>query len=91
MADFFATMLLMRFSHGDSKYTNFLFVDGVLQVIDLDGMVRFPGGAALPQALEAQRRRLFESWKPREALAAGAEQEFESYYQARLKLIESWL
>ena len=84
-------MLLMRFSHGDSKYTNFLFVDGVLQVIDLDGMVRFPGGAALPQDLEAQRRRLFESWKPREALAAGAEQEFESYYQARLKLIESWL
>jgi len=53
-------------------------------------MVRFPGGA-LPHALEAQRRRLFESWKPREAVAAGAEQELESYYQARLKSIESWL
>ncbi len=90
MADFFATMLLMRFSHGDSKYTNFLFVDGTLQVIDLDGMVRFPG-KILPHTLAAQRRRLFESWKPRDALAAKAEQEFESYYQARLKSIESWL
>ncbi len=90
MADFFAIMLLMRFSHGDSKYTNFLFVDGSLQVIDLDGMVRFPG-KALVHNLEGQRSRLFESWKPREALAADAMQEFEVYYQARLQWIESWL
>lgn len=90
MADFFATMLLMRFSHGDSKYTNFLFVEGELQVIDLDGMVRF-AGQNLEKDLASQRRRLFESWRPRESLAPAAMKEFDDFYQARLKTIESWL
>jgi tRNA A-37 threonylcarbamoyl transferase component Bud32 len=90
MADFFAVMRLMAFSHGDSKYTNFLFQDGQLQVLDLDGMSREPG-SGLEQELADQRERLFESWRPREALAPQARQEFTAFYEARIKSIESWL
>ncbi|WP_290536426.1 MULTISPECIES: lipopolysaccharide kinase InaA family protein [Alcanivorax] len=90
MADFFAVMRLMAFSHGDSKYTNFLFQDGQLQVLDLDGMSRDPG-RGLEQELADQRQRLFESWRPREALAPQARQEFNAFYEARIKSIESWL
>lgn len=90
MADFFAVMRLMAFSHGDSKYTNFLFRDGDLQVLDLDGMSREPG-RGLELDLAAQRERLFESWRPREALAPQARQEFQALYDARIKSIESWL
>ena len=90
MADFFAVMLLMGFSHGDSKYTNFLFQDGQLQVLDLDGMSREPG-SGLEQELADQRERLFESWRPREGLAPQARQEFNAFYEARIKSIESWL
>lgn len=90
MADFFAVMRLMAFSHGDSKYTNFLFRDGELQVLDLDGMSREPG-RGLEQDLAAQRERLFESWRPREALAPQARQEFQALYDARIQSIESWL
>lgn len=90
MADFFAVMRLMAFSHGDSKYTNFLFQDGQLQVLDLDGMSRDPG-RGLEQELADQRQRLFESWRPRKALAPQARQEFTAFYEARIKSIESWL
>lgn len=90
MADFFAVMRLMAFSHGDSKYTNFLFQNGQLQVLDLDGMSRDPG-RGLEQELADQRQRLFESWRPREALAPQARQEFNAFYEARIKSIESWL
>jgi len=90
MADFFAVMRLMAFSHGDSKYTNFLFQEGQLQVLDLDGMSREPG-RGLEQDLADQRERLFESWRPREALAPQARQEFNAFYEARIKSIESWL
>lgn len=83
-------MRLMAFSHGDSKYTNFLFQDGQLQVLDLDGMSREPG-SGLEQELADQRERLFESWRPREALAPQARQEFTAFYEARIKSIESWL
>ena len=90
MADFFVTMELMRFSHGDSKYTNFMFQDGVLQVLDLDGMQRHPGGR-LSHDLAQQRERLFKSWKPRESLAAAAEEEFLAFYRERKATLESWL
>ena len=43
----------------------------------------------LPKA--AQRERLFESWRPREALAPQARQEFQALYDARIQSIESWL
>ena len=90
MADFFATMELMRFSHGDSKYTNFIFQEGKLQVLDLDGMDRQPG-TRLMADLAQQRQRLFRSWKPREALAPPAEQLFLTLYDARKATLESWL
>ncbi|WP_290523979.1 phosphotransferase [Alcanivorax sp.] len=90
MADFFVTMALMRFSHGDSKYTNFIFQEGGLQVLDLDGMVRHPG-ASLEADLAGQRQRLFRSWKPREALAPAAEECFLGFYHERKATVESWL
>lgn len=90
MADFFVTMELVRFSHGDSKYTNFIFQDGQLQVLDLDGMTRHPG-RRLDADLEYQRQRLFKSWKPREALAPAAEEEFLAFYHGRKAILESWL
>ncbi|MGB1466684.1 MAG: hypothetical protein ACPG8O_09955, partial [Alcanivorax nanhaiticus] len=90
MADFFITMELMRFSHGDSKYTNFIFQDGQLQVLDLDGMTRHPG-RRLDADLGYQRQRLFKSWKPREALAPAAEEEFLAFYHGRKAILESWL
>ena len=90
LADFFALMRLMRFSHGDSKYTNFIFQGGELQVLDLDGMERC-SGRGLEADLANQRARLFESWRPREALAPAARQEFDELYTARIKAIESWL
>ncbi len=90
MADFFVTMELMQFSHGDSKYTNFLFHDGELQVLDLDGMERHPGGR-LADDLAQQRQRLFKSWKPRESLAPAAEDDFLAFYHKRKAALESWL
>lgn len=90
MADFFVTMELMRFSHGDSKYTNFIFQNGGLQVLDLDGMQRHPGGR-LSRELAQQRERLFKSWKPRESLATAAEEEFLAFYCERKATLESWL
>ncbi|MZR62632.1 hypothetical protein [Alcanivorax sp. DP30] len=90
MADFFVTMELMRFSHGDSKYTNFIFQNGALQVLDLDGMERNPGGR-LARELAYQRERLFKSWKPRESLAPAAEKDFLAFYHERKATLESWL
>lgn len=91
MADFFVTMELMRFSHGDSKYTNFIFQDGALQVLDLDGMERHPAGTRLKADLAGQRQRLFRSWKPREALAPAAQEQFLAFYHERKATLESWL
>lgn len=90
MADFFVTMEMLRFSHGDSKYTNFIFQHGQLQVLDLDGMERHPG-SGLDADLAHQRERLFKSWKPREALAPAAQEDFLAFYQARKATLESWL
>ena len=48
-------------------------------------------GRVLAADLAAQRERLFESWRPREALAPQARQEFQALYDARIQSIESWL
>lgn len=90
MVGFFLLMQIAGFSHGDSKYTNFIFRDGSLYVIDLDGMrrnVRF----GLHSSLAAQRERLFESWHGREELAKIAKEEFDAYFRIGLERVADWL
>lgn len=90
LARFFVLMALLRFDHGDSKYTNFLFHQNTLHVIDLDGMER-DAGRGLSASLSRQRERLFVRWQERDPLAGAARKAFDETYNKILNTVHDWL
>lgn len=59
----FQIMIDYKISHGDMKASNFIYHNGQLIVLDLDGMKRHPSNRAFKKAIRKDFKRFIKNWQ----------------------------